>query len=187
MRRLSLAPALVLVACAQDVAPADKHEPRRHAPHSVVDMEVTWPSTPLDRQALAGLSTEAADQVARATVPALVVKRQGLLNATKVVVKPRFFALSARHDGIIVSLHATATAHRYRHVAPARGSARVRNHAAFVTANEAIWSAAWVENGVAYSLEMECAALPDPRCDDASSLMDLTTALAYVGGLGANR
>jgi hypothetical protein len=46
----------------------------------------------------------------------------------------------------------------------------------------AIWTASWVEDGVAYALDVECAAAgDDPRCASEAYLLTLVDDLAEVG------
>ena len=151
----------------------------------MVEHEVRWPSpSELDRGALSQLSRASLKVAERAPVPALVVNRGPMLERAQLLAKSRWYAMTTTDKGVTVSIHATKTAHSYPHLEQVRGAYAVRGNAAFVTQNDAIWSAAWIEGGVAYSLELECHALPDPRCDDPDYLMSLSTDLAYVGGAG---
>jgi hypothetical protein len=116
----------------------------------------------------------------RSPVPALVPSADALLAAATLMSGPHWFALSTRDDGLVVSLHATDHAHRYRHIAPHRGASRVRGHDALVTQNERIWSAAWIEHGAAYVLELECARAADARCDDPAALLAVAEQLVSM-------
>jgi hypothetical protein len=187
---------VILVACTplerpleEQQPPPQEAEPQEAQPpaiaHEVTDVEVVWPTTAVDHDALAQLPAGSALVVARSPVPALVVNRERLLNDARVMAKARWYAVSTRGDGVTVSIHATQTAHRYPHLPVLQGPALVRGQAAFVTQNESIWSAAWIEGGVAYSLEVECDALPDPRCETDTFLLSLAAELTYVGGEGS--
>ena len=136
----------------------------------------------VDQAALQQLPARSREAVAAARLPVLVVDDARLLAAAVVMSEPRWTAVSSRSDGITVSLHATAVRHRFEHIAPHAGRSEVRGTPAWVTQNEGIWSAAWTEGGVAYSLELECDTLPDPRCDDSALLLELATKLVVVGG-----
>lgn len=152
---------------------------------TVVDQSVSWPAIAVDGEALAALPEPSRRAVADSKVPVLLVSSPALLAAAKVMAKPRWTAVSTKADGLHVSLSATRSAHRHPHLGPVQGPDQVRGQPAFITQNEAIWSASWMENGVAYVLEVECASLPDPRCDDDAQLRTLLDELAYVGGEGA--
>ncbi len=180
-----LALALGCATSAEDAPPAPSKARPTAAPR-IVDVEVRWPAaSAIDQAVLAKLSDDARAVVRRAPVPVLVVDEGDMAASATLMAEKRWFALSTRGDSVIVSVHASKAAHRYPGMETAgRGRHRVRGHDAWVTQNEAIWSAAWIENGVAYSLELECAALPDPRCDSEDYLMQLAGKLAFVGGEG---
>jgi len=152
---------------------------------TVVDHDVRWPTATPDRATFDALDEAARRSVENSKVPVLLVARSTLLPATKVIARDRFTAVSTEGDGIHVSLSATRSAHRHPHLPKVKGTHEVRGEPAFITQNEAIWSASWMENGVAYVLELECASLPDPRCEDDAHLRSLIAELAYVGGEGA--
>jgi hypothetical protein len=152
----------------------------RQAP---IDMEVAWPAPgELDHGVLAALSPDNRRAIAISRVPVLVASDPALVANAVVIARPAFTAISSRHDGVTISLHAHRRAHRHPEVPPTDGDRLIRGHKGFVTQNEAIWSASWMENGIAYDLDVECAALPDVRCDDDSYLLALAGSLRYVGG-----
>jgi hypothetical protein len=186
---MALGVATCAAACAQDApsAPSSSDPPgndvaREVERPSIVDVDVVWPAESIDTVALAALSEQARGVIATSPVPAFVVAEGALLASAVVMAKSRWYAVSARADGVVVSLHASRAAHRYPHLPRAEGKQSVRGLPAFVTQNEQIWSAAWIEGGVAYSLELECVSLPDARCADDAHLMSLAARLAYVGG-----
>jgi len=180
----------IVTGCADPPSAPDRAEPPPEAPaaapvHEVVVHPVVWPAAAaLDDEARQALPPAAQAAVQRATVPVLVVGRPAALAASIVMTKPLWTALSTRFDGVTVSLSGTRAAHRYPHLAPAEGRARVRGKPAWVTQNEGIWSAAWREFGVAYVLEVECGERPDPRCADDGFVLELAHQLRYVGGAG---
>lgn len=153
----------------------------------VIAGAIVWPrASEVDTEVLARLSETSRRVAARSPVPAFVVDEPALLAGSTLMARSSWYALSARGDGVIVSLHATSVAHRYEHIpALAKPTGKeVRGQVALVTQNEGIWSAAWNEKGVAYSLEVECAALPDARCESDAFVMSLAGRLAFVGGEG---
>lgn len=186
--------ALGLLACSAPEPAGGKTPPRAKPMASVrptqappqaqrLEQEVTWPeASAVDGATRAALTDEARAAVDRAPVPALVVARPELLARSVIMAKEHWYAVSASHDGLTVSIHASRVAHRYPHTPKAQGRGRVRGHHAFVTQNEGIWSAAWVEGGVAYALEVECGQRPDARCDDEALVLSLAGDLRYVGG-----
>jgi hypothetical protein len=164
--------------------------PPKTAPQKkqVVQSAVSWPArATLDEPTRQALSPKSLAAVDRSPVPVLVVARPALLAASTVMSKAAWYALSTRDVGITVSLSASNVAHRYPRTPLVRGPRKVRGQDAFVTQNEGIWSAAWVESGAAYSLELECATPSDARCADPSYLMGLADDLRYVGGAGAEQ
>jgi hypothetical protein len=147
-----------------------------------------WPSpSQIDERARALLSSTARDEITRSPVPALVPHDARLLSDAVVTTGPHWYAVSAKGDGISVALHGTRLAHDYRDIPPARGRSRVRGQDAFITQNEHVWSASWLEHGVAYSLEVECASRGDERCQDDGFLVKLSSELVFVGGEGSMR
>lgn len=180
--------ASAVTACTQDPHRSSTTEAAPATPPpspTVIDKPVGWPSAAIDATTLSALPETARIAVAASKVPVLLVARSSLLDATTVIAKERFTAVSTKGDGIHVSVSATRSAHRRSHLPKVQGEHEVRGQPAFVTQNEAIWSASWIENGIAYVLELECAALPDPRCDDDTHLQTLIDELVYVGGEGA--
>jgi hypothetical protein len=67
-------------------------------------------------------------------------------------------------------------------VVPQPGPHTLREHEAFVSRNEGIWNATWIEHGVAYDLGLECAPVDAPPCDDQANVEALAEGLVYVGG-----
>jgi hypothetical protein len=151
-----------------------------------VDNAIDWPAaSAIHAGARSSLSAEAREAADRSPVPVLVVNQPVFFAASHIIAKPNFYALHTKADGVTISLSATRIAHRYEHIKPQEGPSRVRGKSAFVTQNDAIWSAAWNEHGAAYTLDVECGTLPDPRCDNERFVLELAESLAYVGGQGA--
>lgn len=183
MRLASAVLGLALVAC----APAEP-DTRPAAPSAAPVATVTWPAN-VQKDVLAQLSVAAQQVVTRSPVPALVVDDADMLRRATVMAQPKWYAVSTQGAGVTVSIHATSHAHHYAHIDEKPHAYRwvVRGQPALVTQNEAIWSAAWTEGGVAYSLEVECSSLPDPRCESESYVMQLADKLAFVGGSGVSQ
>ncbi len=54
----------------------------------------------------------------------------------------------------------------------------------FVSINEGIRTASWIENGAAYSVDVECSDVRDARCQSEEFLLSIVAQLTYVGGSG---
>ena len=61
----------------------------------------------------------------------------------------------------------------------------MRGEPAFVSENRRIWTVSWLEHGVAYGLDIECASPTDTRCTDENFAITLVDELTYVGGRNA--
>jgi hypothetical protein len=148
--------------------------------------EVRWPAPDrLDRAALTALPKAAAHAVRVSRVPVLIPPAGELLAAPVVVARDDWTSFWARTPDITVSLMMTRLAHRYGKIPPMRGPHKVRGLPAFVTENEGIRSATWLENGVSYTLDIECASPGAPACASEAWLLSLAQQLVYVGGAGA--
>ncbi len=147
---------------------------------------VRWPApATIDQRVRAGLPARALATIAQAPVPVLVPPDAALLTHAQVVVEPAFYALSTRDAGVTVSLHATRMAYRHDDIATAHVAATpLRGGRGFVTVNENVRSASWVENGTSYVLDVECTNARDARCQDDAYLLGLVEHLVYVGGSG---
>ena len=153
---------------------------------------VTWPeASKIDEAALATIAREGTKTdreisalVARSPVPVLAPKDL-VLAAPTLVVEGEYFALSGRVGGATVALQGTRAAHRYEGVEPATGTRDLRGTKGFVSVNEGIRTASWMENGAAYSVDVECAdLLHDARCQSDDFLLSVVAQLTYIGGSG---
>jgi anti-sigma factor RsiW len=128
----------------------------------------------------AGLPEVERGKIASSTVPVLL-PRGVALTGGRLIVERTYTALHLPLPGATVSLHATRIAHRHPGVRPDPGPRRLRGGTGHVTMNEGIWTASWVEDGVAYALDLECATAADPRCADERAVLELAQELAEVG------
>ncbi|XXY53062.1 hypothetical protein WME91_18205 [Sorangium sp. So ce269] len=148
--------------------------------------EVTWPSAAsIDRSALAALPKTAFHAARTSQVPVLVPSRRELLAAPVIVAKEHWTSFWAKTETLTVSLAMTRLSRKAPGVPPVRGAHSVRGEPAFITANEGIWTASWIENGVSYALDVECAAPESPACASDALVRELASELVYVGGSGA--
>lgn len=122
--------------------------------------------------------------LARSVVPVLA-PRDLTLESPTLTVEGEYFALTGKSAGTTIALHGTRTAKRYKNIEPVLGDRRLRgNLPGFVSANEGIRTASWIERGAAYSVDVECSNMRDPRCQDDAFLLGIVEQLAYVGGAG---
>lgn len=95
------------------------------------------------------------------------------------------YALSvALSEGSTVSVQASRIATLLPHVGHVRGNRRIRGGDGWFSDNDGIRTASWIEHGVAYTLDLECAAPDGPAC--APEVLErLVRELVYVGGAGS--
>jgi hypothetical protein len=173
-----------------------EHAPVVSTASVTVRPAVAWPAlATIDDGALLSLSKsggrndrEIRALIARSPVPVLA-PRELQLAAPTLVVEGEYFALTGRADGATISLQGTRAAHRYEGIDPATGNReliRANNATArgFVTTNEGIRTASWIENGAAYSVDVECSESADARCHGDDFLLSIVAQLSYVGGSG---
>ncbi|XXX74373.1 hypothetical protein WMF30_42680 [Sorangium sp. So ce134] len=189
---------VVLLSLSAAVAACDQAAPSSEAPRDPAAAQplvatvtpavaaVTWPpAASIDRGALAALPETAAHAARISQVPVLVPSRRELLAAPVIVAKEHWTSFWATAESITVSLTMTRIARRYPSIPPIRSADAVRGAPALITANEGIWTASWLENGVTYALDVECASPEAPACASDALLRELASELVYVGGVGA--
>lgn len=98
------------------------------------------------------------------------------------VVGPEYYALTGRVSGTTIAIQGTRAAHRYEGMSPAPGDRVLRGTRGFVSMNEGIRTTSWIENGVAYSVDVECVDPSEVRCTSDSFALDLVEHLAFAGG-----
>lgn len=173
---------------------SDDHAPAASTGAVSVRPTVAWPAAAsIDERALASLSHESSKTdgeiralVARSPVPVLAPKELHLATPT-LIVEREYYALTGRVSGATISLQGTRTARRYDGVAPAAGNRDVRGALelrGFVSVNEGIRTASWIENGAAYSVDVECSDARDERCKSDDFLLSVVAELAFIGGSG---
>lgn len=151
----------------------------------VIEREVTWPrASEIDAKALAALTPASGEQVRASRVPVLLPGRAEWLAGAALLTKPTWTTASLAIDGATVVVTASRASRKVPGVGRAEGNRAVRSGKGFVTQNEGIWAASWIENGVAYSVEVECAQAGDARCADEAFTVKVANELVYVGGAG---
>jgi hypothetical protein len=150
----------------------------------VITPKVTWPAdTKVDARAFAALGEpkRATELLGRSPVPVLAPTSVAFERPT-FVVGAEYYALTGRVSGATVAIQGTRAAHRYEDIAPVAGNRVLRGARGFVSVNEGIRTTSWIENGVAYSVDVECAAPNDSRCTTDTFAVDIVEHLALAGG-----
>jgi hypothetical protein len=156
------------------------------APATAVPTEIRTPrwTERLDEHAVRRMSEASRAEVAQSPVPVLAVADAKWLASMVVTTGPHWYATSVRDGGLTVSIHGTRLAHVHQEIPAAEGRSRVRGKPAFVTENEGIVSASWLEDGIAYALDVECYDRGDARCRSEAFVLELGRKLVFVGGRG---
>jgi hypothetical protein len=150
---------------------------------TTIALQVSWPArAAIDQKARAALEADARAAVDRSPVPVMVPADRAMLGRTRVFAREQWVAVSSSFDGLSLSIHGRRLAHRYPQIEPVRGPRLVRGLPGFISHEEGIWTLSWLEHGVAYSLDLECASPEDGRCADERQALELAEGLAYVGG-----
>lgn len=150
----------------------------------LVTPKISWPSPAVrDERAFASLGDRerASELVERAPVPVLAPTNVALEQPT-FIVGPEFYALTGRVDGATISIHGKRAAHRYEGIEPVKGNRTLRGVPGFVSENEGIRTTSWIENGAAYSLDVECADPTEARCASDAFAVELVENLKFAGG-----
>ena len=182
----AFAPILVLGCNGSTTSAPDAPPPVSTATLSAnaVKPAITWPSAAaIDARALEGLG-DARTQLSRSPVPVLAPSSDLSLERPTVVVEGEYYAITARVTGATIAVQGTRAAHRYEGVDPHPGNRALRKGKGFVTVNEGIRSASFIENGAAYTVDVECASVADARCQSDAFVVELVDRLVYVGGSG---
>ncbi len=148
-----------------------------------VQRRVRWPAQDSrDMEAYAALDEPSRAAIDAAPVPVLVPTGPLVLDRKQVMHGPQWYAFWGQRQGVTVTLSASGQAHVYAGVVPKPGPYTLRGQQAYISRNEGIWSATWIEHGVAYDLGLECAPVDAPPCDDDTTLTAMAESLAFVGG-----
>lgn len=153
-------------------------EPERVASGTAELTAPRWNEVAIDNAARALLRDASRIAADRAPVPVLVPR--SLASKATVMSEDHWAAVHIGHDGLTISVHATDQAFAHPEVEPMQSPRTLRGAPVWITENEQIWSAAWTEHGVAYSLELECARPSEPRCADETLLLQLANELVAV-------
>jgi hypothetical protein len=135
-----------------------------------------------DAIALGKLSPEAQLAVTRSPVGVLVPSDPALLASGTVMADKSWYAFHAQTSGVTIAIQGTNVAHVHPEVAPDDGNTILRRGRGYVTVNEGIRTASFIEDGVAYAVDVECATAGDPHCASDAYVLELTNGLVKVGG-----
>jgi len=138
---------------------------------NVITPKIVWPaaSTRDDRAfAALGAGSKEDDSRVRALLARSPVVVLAPTNVTfkrpTFVVGPEYYALTGHVDGATIAIQGKRAAHRYDDIAPIPGDHALRGGRGFVSVNEGIRTSSWIENGAAYSVDVECSEATDERC-----------------------
>jgi hypothetical protein len=147
---------------------------------------IAWPAAErIDHVARARYDAGLQARIDDAPIPVLAPPEAG---ARAVLTSgPSWYALTVHGDGYLLHTHGSGEARVHPHVRTFEPTHPMRDGAGFVTRNEEIWSASWIEHGVAYSFEIECDRRAVTWCDDERAFMTRLESLVYVGGRGGAR
>jgi hypothetical protein len=121
--------------------------------------------------------------IANAPVDRVLLFPAAFLSDAVVTSGPHFFAVSARHEDLTLSLHATDVVHGALpdDVVIPEAPFAVRGAPARESMNDGIRGVTWTESGMTYDLEVECfEALTDARCTEDAFIRDLAEQLVEV-------
>ena len=100
---------------------------------------------------------------------------------------PHWYALTVHGDGYLLHTHGSGEARVHPHVRTTEPTHPMRTDGGFLTRNEDIWSASWIEHGVAYSFEVECDRRVVAWCDDEAEILQRVESLVLVAAKGGAR
>lgn len=193
MTRVSLALAAIVLAtaCEQQATPRSSNATAPAAPALTAEQpsSVRWPQAArINSAARSALSQDALSVLQESPVPVLLPGEPELLRSGRAGVTSDRYTFSAQQDTMTVYLQASQ-APAPQPSGPISGLEVRRTPAAgrdvLFTEAEGMRMATWVENGVSYLAEVECASAADARCRDDAYLLTVIEKLVFVGGKGA--
>lgn len=146
---------------------------------------VQWPRVEnVDLPVRDALGSDNLAAVDVAPVPALAPANSEWLDGATVTTGEHFYALSAQLRGQTLYIQGSDQARVYPSIRGATPTEPLRSTLGFVSQNEGIWTADFIENGVAYTVELECSDAEMVACQSDVSIRDLADSLVLVGGAG---
>ena len=180
MRFAALLLPLLALSCRRDPTPPAAPPV---TPPTVVAPAAPSPTAPADPRRLRDLlRPESRRELDASSVPLLLPRDERLVAVAVVTSGPRWVAASIPLADLTVSIHGNANRHDPPPGEVLRHSSTLRGVPATVSLNELIRVATWEENGVAWSLEIECSNRPDldARCVQEDYLRALASSLVEV-------
>lgn len=139
---------------------------------------------PSNTSAIAQLPAAQQAAVKQAKVTVLVPPVAQPMAESNVAVQDTHYSLTQPATGLTMSLTGSvATVRRPESGAigpPPAAAGTVRGVPVYVSENEGIKTATWIENGTAYALDLECASADDKRCVSSDYILDLVRSLVNV-------
>ncbi|MEZ4337326.1 MAG: hypothetical protein R3B82_11950 [Sandaracinaceae bacterium] len=155
----------------------DGAEPRTAA----LDEVAPGPETVVVTDRVAMLGPDARAALDESRLPVLLPADEDLLATAVVTSGPHFVAWGADGEGVHVSLHGTDYQWAIGDAPPEPPIDQVRSRRAYVSMNEGIQMASWIEDGVAWALDVECDAVErDARCASDTYVRELAESLERV-------
>lgn len=148
-----------------------------------------WPARDsVDERARARLPETLRSSVDASPVPVLIPGGEGwsepFLSSPRGAGGPGHgYAFAARRPGQTIAIQGSRIATLVPGIGRHDGRERLRGGHGFLSDNDGIKTATWIEHGVAYALDLECASPQSPACDLAAARAEVES-LVYVGGAG---
>ncbi|MEZ4454661.1 MAG: hypothetical protein R3B09_34740 [Nannocystaceae bacterium] len=161
---------------APDARPGQRGRLRGGEP---VERVVAWPEVAPENL---GLDAEAERSIAASRVPVLAPRGPWSADLSVTTIGEAGYSLRARHLRSKLVLQGSRIARLHPEVVAAAGDRRIRGVDGFLTVNEGIRGASWIEGGVAYSADLECGDRRARECASDEGFVALLNALTYVGG-----
>ena len=100
--------------------------------------------------------------------------RQESSSIPNMVVEQNHYALARKDDDLSWSLTGSVVNRAESSIAatPPKPTATLRGVSVYVSENEGIKTATWIEKGTAFALDLECASAVDPRCTSSTYILD---------------
>jgi hypothetical protein len=137
----------------------------------------------IDQKVAASLPASVRQGIAQSPVRVLVPNVGQLLASSQLSIGNGFYSIHAQADGLTVVIQGSpVTPQTPSIVKEAPASSLIAGRRVFLSLNEGIRTASWVESSAAYSMDLECAKVQDSRCSSEDYLRGLISGLAFVGG-----
>lgn len=146
---------------------------------------IEWPRVEnVDHDIRSAFTNQELAVVDGAPVPALAPANSAWLDEVTVTSGEHFFALSAKLRGQTLYIQGSDQARVYPSIRGGTPTEPLRSTLGYVSQNEGIWTADFLENGAAYTVELECADVEMVECQSDVAIRDIADALVLVGGAG---